>query len=154
MEVQVDSCADCHDFNELTDIREPEDFDNPVDWDGDGDVAEGIAGEIATMHEQLFTAIQTYAADVAGSPVMYAAHNYPYWHVDTNGNGEPDEDEINRDNRYAAWTPTLLRASYNYQYVAKDPGAFTHNGKYILQIMYDSLEAISGADAVAGMTRP
>lgn len=154
LEVQVDTCADCHDFTEIADIREPKDEDNPIDWDGDGDVTEGLAGEIATIHEQLFGAIQTYAADVVGTPVMYASHDYPYWHIDTNGNGEADEDEINRDNRYTTWTPAMLRASYNYQYVAKDPGAFAHNGKYILQIMYDSLEGLGGADAVAGMTRP
>ena len=30
-------------------------LDAPVDWDGDGDVAEGIADEITTIHEQLLT---------------------------------------------------------------------------------------------------
>jgi len=46
----------------------------------------------------------------------------------------------------------LLKAAYNYQYSQKDPGAFAHNGPYILQILYDSLEDI-GADT-SGMTRP
>jgi len=34
----------------------------------------------------------------------------------------------------------LLRAAYNYQYAMKDPGAFAHNGKYVIQALYDSLE--------------
>ncbi len=53
---------------------------------------------------------------------------------------------------FATWTPRLLRAAYNHQYVQKDPGAFAHNGKYILQVLYDNLADL-GAD-VSGMTRP
>jgi hypothetical protein len=45
-----------------------------------------------------------------------------------------------------------LRAAYNYQYSAKDPGAFAHNGLYIIQTLYDSLEDVGGD--VSGMTRP
>ncbi|MEZ4661018.1 MAG: hypothetical protein R2911_25995 [Caldilineaceae bacterium] len=123
-------------------------------WDGDGDVTEGLASEIATVHEMLGEAMRTYSVDVAGAPIVYAPQNYPYWYVDVNKNGEFDADELSNENRYANWTPTLLRAAYNYQYVAKDPGAFTHNGKYILQVLYDSLEAIGGPEAVANLTRP
>ena len=36
--------------------------------------------------------------------------------------------------------------------VAKDPGAFAHNGKYILQILYDALKDLGLS--VSGMTRP
>ena len=151
LKVQVQECAECHDTEDVTQIR---DEDDVTDWDGDGDVTEGLAGEIATVHEMLGAAIQTYGADVAGAPIVYAPHNYPYWYVDVNKNGEFDADELNSDNRYANWTPTLLRAAYNYQYVAKDPGAFAHNGKYILQVLYDSLEAIGGSEAVANLTRP
>jgi hypothetical protein len=46
----------------------------------------------------------------------------------------------------------LLRAAYNYQWVQKDPGAFAHNGKYILQVLYDSIADIGGD--VTGLTRP
>jgi hypothetical protein len=149
--VQTAECADCHEFEELTDIR---DEDDETDWDGDGDVSEGIAGEIGTIHEALLAAIQSYATDTLEAPIAYAAASYPYWYNDTNANGEADADEINGDNRYAHWTPTLLRAAYNYQYVSKDPGAFAHNSRYILQILQDSLAAIGGEEAVAGMTRP
>ena len=149
--VQKDECADCHEVEELADIR---DEDDTTDWDGDGDVTEGVAGEVTTIHEQLLTAIQEYAADTIGTPIVYSPTNYPYWYIDTNANGAADADEINGDNRYPSWTPTLLRAVYNYQYVAKDPGAFAHNNRYILQILQDSLAAIGGEEAVAGMTRP
>ena len=55
-------------------------------------------------------------------------------------------------NRYATWSPRLLRGAYNYQYAAKDPGGYAHNGKYVLQILYDALEDLGGD--VSGMTRP
>jgi hypothetical protein len=149
--VQTVECADCHEFKELPDIR---DEDDETDWDGDGDVIEGIAAEIGTIHEALLAAIYAYAAETLEAPVVYAPASYPYWYIDTNSNGEADADEINGDNRYASWTPTLLRAAYNYQYVSKDPGAFAHNSRYILQILHDSLAAIGGEEAVTGMTRP
>jgi hypothetical protein len=98
--------------------------------------------------------IQAYAADTIGTPIVYTPDTHPYWFIDTNGDGVADPDEINSDNRYATWTPTLLRAAYNYQYMQKDPGVFAHNPDYAMQILYDSIEAVAGADAVASYTRP
>jgi hypothetical protein len=63
-----------------------------------------------------------------------------------------DPDESNRDNSYASWTPSLLRAAYNYTWTLKDPGSFAHNGQYMLQVLYDTLQDIGGD--VSGMTRP
>ena len=100
------------------------------------------------MAETLYAAIQAYAAEKAGAAIVYDAHAYPYFFGDANANGARDEGE----ETFAAWTPRLLRAAYNYQWVAKDPGAFAHNGKYILQVLYDSLKDL-GAN-VSGMTRP
>jgi hypothetical protein len=85
-------------------------------------------------------------------PIIYDSHSYPYFFVDTDGKGEVDAGEANYGNRYNAWTPRLLRAAYNYQYAHKDPGGFAHNGKYVIQVLYDSLEDI-GADT-SDMTRP
>ena len=109
------------------------------DFDGDGDTDEGIAGEVETVVEALYAALQDYAANTAGVGIEYNAHRYPYFFDEA---GE----------RYATWTPRLLRAAYNYQYAQKDPGGFAHNGKYLLQVLYDSLQDL-GAD-VTGMVRP
>ncbi len=46
----------------------------------------------------------------------------------------------------------LNRAYYNYIYVVKDLGTYVHNGKYVIQVLYDSLADL-GAD-MAGMVRP
>jgi hypothetical protein len=152
LEVKVQECADCHDGVEVKEdlqtIRESE-----ADFDGDGDTAEGIAGEIETMSEALYVALQDYAASIDGAEsIVYESHSYPYFFIDTNGNGEADPDEAIFPNRYNTWTPGLLKAAYNYQYASKDPGAFAHNGLYVLQTLYDSIEDVGGD--VSGMTRP
>jgi hypothetical protein len=123
-----------------------------VDYDGDGDVEEGVNGEITTMQEVLYAAIQDYAANTIGTPIVYESHSYPYFFIDTNGDGEATPDEANYGNRYTEWTPRLLRAAYNYQYAAKDPGAYAHNAPYVIQALYDSIDDVGGD--VSGMTRP
>jgi len=153
------TCASCHNVHALTpDITActgchpgVEDFTairiTEGDFDGDTDTTEGMAGEIATMEDALLLAIQDYAATTAGAPIGYDALVYPYFFGDANTNGTLDEGE----GAYVTWTPTLLRAAYNYQWVQKDPGAFAHNGLYILQVLYDSLADLGAA---SGMTRP
>lgn len=80
-----------------------------------------------------------YAKTVANKAIVYHADVYPYFFIDTNGNGAADADETRFPNRYNAWTPRLLKAAYNYQFVRKDPGAFAHNSIYMLQLLHDSL---------------
>jgi hypothetical protein len=82
---------------------------------------------------------------------VYNPASHPYWFIDANGNGVADPEDTER---YVNWTPRLLRAAYNYQYAAKDPGVFAHNAKYIAEVLYDSLEDVGGAEAVAAFTRP
>jgi hypothetical protein len=139
LDVQVDVCANCHegvDSKEaLYNIRESE-----VDYDGDGDVTEGLYGEIATMADSLYAAMQAYALATDGvDSIVYDSHSYPYFFTDA---GE----------RFTTFTPALVKATYNYQYSQKDPGAFAHNGKYVLQVLYDSISDLGGD--VSAMTRP
>ncbi len=79
-------------------------------------------------------------------------HAYPYFFIDTNANGASDPGEAIFPNAYNTWTPSLLQAAYNYQYAAKDPGGFAHNGQYVLQLLYDSIQSIGGS--TSGMVRP
>ncbi len=55
-------------------------------------------------------------------------------------------------NRYNAWTARLLKAAYNYQVSQKDPGGFAHGGKYIIQLLYDSIADLD-ATLVEGLQR-
>jgi hypothetical protein len=161
-----DTCIECHDVHKLTvntdkceachGSTDPSTFRSPAgdstDYDGDGNTSEGIAGEVQTMHDKLLAAIQEYATNNNLDPIGYSADHYPYYFKDTNGDGQISADEATSDNAYSTWTPNLLRAAYNYQWVTKDPGAFAHNGKYIMQILFDSIEGVGGS--TAGMTRP
>lgn len=155
VKVEVAACDTCHRQvkakKNFQDIRR-----SKGDFDGNGNDKEGIAKEIAGLHAALNTAIQSYGKKVAGTPIAYGAHNYPYFFVDKNGNGKADRAEAKRSNSYKSWTPRLLRAAYNYQFIAKDPGAYAHNPIYVIQVLHDSLADLSAKVTVnmAGMVRP
>jgi hypothetical protein len=131
----LETCVTCHEgATRYTDIRTTK-----VDVAGDGDTTQGIAHSIATLHGMLGGAIRTYAAEVAGAPIVYDGHAFPYFFADTDGNGSVSPGEAIFPNRYQSWTPRLLRAAYNYQFVAKDAGAYTHNPHYAIQLLQDSM---------------
>ncbi|MEE8593498.1 MAG: cytochrome c3 family protein [Candidatus Bipolaricaulota bacterium] len=138
-----DVCAACHDQHSLELKLEGcvchgavEDAGtirmDGTDYDGDGDVAEGVKGEIETLHETLLGALESL-------DLVYDAHSYPYWF---DGAGE----------RFGAWTPRMLKAAYNYQLVAKEAGFYAHNPKYAVQLLIDSIADL-GAD-VSAYARP
>ncbi len=150
-----DTCSPCHsnvvDRADLRDIRR-----SAVDYDGDGDTREPIAAEIAVFHNALYSAIKNYAANVIKQPIVYEG-TYPYFFTDTNANGIADPDETNYGNRYVTWTPRLVQAAYNYQFVMEDHGAYMHNARYVLQLLYDSLENLGETVSVTELehfTRP
>ena len=142
LEPKVEACAGCHGGDDLDAYR----MATAGDFDGDGDADEGLAGEIETMADALYAAMQSAAGDI-----VYDSHAYPYFFTDLNGDGVPTPDEANFGNRYANWTPELMRVAFNFQAAQKDPGAYAHNGKYVIQVLYDSLESLGAA---GGMTRP
>jgi len=134
--VDLHGCLICHEDN----IQSPHDIRmSGSDFDGDGDTAEGLADEIATLREKLLTAMQDYAVQVTGVPIEYNPDRYPYFLTDTGGS-------------YNAFTPRLLEAAYNLQFATKDPGAFAHNGKYVIQVLYDGIADLGGN--TAGLVRP
>lgn len=148
LEVQTKNCFTCHaGAEDVADIRMSE-----VDYDGDGDTEEGLAGEITTLRDDLYSAIQAYAASTIGTGIIYDSHTYPYFFIDSDGDGEVGPGEAIYPNKYASWTPTLVRVAYNYQYAAKDPGAFAHNGKYVIQLLIDSIQVAGGS--TGSYTRP
>lgn len=149
-EIQVASCADCHGGETLADVRDYRMFDG--DYDGDGDADEGTYHEIQGMLEVLYAAMQQYAVATTGNGIAYNSASYPYFFTDVNGDGMADAEEAVRANQFSSWTPRLLRAAYNYQYGLKDPGSYAHNGQYVVQVLFDSIEDL-GVD-VSMMTRP
>jgi hypothetical protein len=133
--VKTDACATCHAGAAPEDIRFNTDT---TDWDGDGNVTEGVKGETDTLAEALYAQMQSYG-EAHGGAITYDGAAYPYF--------------FGADGKaYATWTPNLAKAAYNYQYYQKDPGAFTHNPKYVMQFLIDSIEALGGD--VSAFTRP
>lgn len=152
VEPRVEPCAACHtgvtDRASLRQIRK-----SKADFDGNGNTDEGIAAEVANMHALLLAGIQAYAREVIDSPIGYSDAAHPYFFKDVNGDGLISEDEATMPNKFASWTPRLLKAAYNYQFVSEDPGAYAHNAPYVLQLMHDSLADLSEGN-VANLTRP
>jgi hypothetical protein len=144
LEVKVESCTLCHEgVTTVDDLKNVRMFGSLADYDGDGDVAEGVYYEMDGLRAMLLTGMQAYSTEVAASPIAYSADAYPYFFVDTNANGSVDGEEGTPANSFKSWTPRLLKAAYNYQLSVKDPGAFAHGGKYIMQLMYDSIASLN-----------
>lgn len=141
LSVNLRACNTCH-----TGVKDPKTiryFGSLKDYDGDGDKVEGIYYEILGFQEKLYDVIKKYAKNVIGVPIAYDSHSYPYFFIDTNGNGFVDPDEASSGNRYSSFSARLLRAAYNYQFSLKDPAGYAHGGKYIMQLLYDSAEDLN-----------
>jgi hypothetical protein len=149
LELKLETCSECHTFDGV----DPKNIRvNTTDFDGDADLTEGAYYEVGQLHKNLLVAIQEYARNIVKVPIAYTLEFYPYFFIDTNNNGTADPEEAIIGNAYKSWTPRLLRAAYNYNYVSHDAGAYAHNSKYILQVLFDSLVDI-GADT-SGLARP
>jgi hypothetical protein len=144
LEVRLEVCQECHEgADSLEALKETRMLGSLADYNGNGDVTEGINAELEGLQAMLLQGMQSYANEVAGTAIAYSPAAYPYFFIDGNGDGEVGDDEANNDNRYNAWTGRLLKAAYNYQMSAKDPGKFAHNAKYMVQLMYDSIEDLN-----------
>jgi len=141
LEVDLDDCNTCH-----TGIKDPKNirfYGSWVDYDGDGNITEGIFYEIETIREIEYDAMRAYARDVVGKPIAYDEYAYPYFFNDLNDNGVVDSDEADSSNGYSSFTARSLKAAYNLQVSVKDPCQYVHNGKYVIELLYDSIEDLS-----------
>ena len=149
----VDLCAACH--SNVTDYSDYRDvFVAGIDYDGDATI-EGMFHEIEGMRDVLYSAIQEYGKKEIKQPIGWA-DQYPYLFIDTNKNGSLEEDEVAFPNRYASFTPRLLRAAFNYQFSLKEPAGYVHNGDYILQLLFDSIADLGSVVDIStnGLVRP
>ncbi len=145
LKVKVDQCAQCHEgVKTADDLKSVRMISSAKDYNGNGDVKEGIAKEIEGLQAILLSEIQKYAKDKAGAGIAYDPATYPYFLLDANGDGKGDVNDKGAAVGYNKWTPRLLKAAYNYQVSVKDPGAFAHNPKYIIELLYDSIQDLGG----------
>jgi hypothetical protein len=79
-QVRVEACQQCHEgVTSKEDLKNNRMPGSLVDYDGDGATDEGIYFEITGLQELLYQAIQAYASEVAGTPIVYNAESYPYF---------------------------------------------------------------------------
>ncbi len=139
---RFDDCQNCHaEAIDAAGVRQIRMIASQnVDYDGDGDTSVGMYYEVEGLKEKLYRAIQNYASQVVGQTICYSPQSYPYWFNSTSGaTAECTAEEAASDNRYDQWTPRLVRAAYNYQMARTDPGAYVHNGRYIIKLLHDSI---------------
>lgn len=143
--VRFDSCTTCHaeasDLNGVRNIRMLASRNH--DYSGDGDLNRGIYYEVQSLAGRLEQAILRYAREHGGA-ICYSDH-HPYFFADLDGDGACSDSEAVASNRYAAFSPRLLRGAYNYQLAKKDPGAFAHNAKYVIELLHDSIQDVNAA---------
>ena len=137
LELNLDACKTCHTtVSTVDDLAKIRMNGSLADYDGDGNITEGVSEEIDGLRAMLYTAIRSYANQVSNKPIAYSATAYPYWFFDPNDNGVVDTGETTG---YNAFTGRLIKATYNYQMSVKDPGQFAHGGKYIIELLHDSI---------------
>ncbi|MCP4450243.1 MAG: hypothetical protein GY809_02195 [Planctomycetes bacterium] len=141
LDINIDTCVTCHELTETLGVEDIRYMGSLVDYDGDYDTEEGIFYEITGLMDILYGAIQTYA-EASGMSIVYDAHRYPYWFADPNNTGEGEASYNGH------FTARLLKATYNYQFAMKDPGAYAHNPKYAIQLIFDSIEDLAPALAL------
>ncbi len=144
LQVRVDQCATCHEgVQTVDDLKNNRENGSLVDYNGNGDVKEGIYYEIKGLQDILYSSMQMYAKEVTGTGIAYDPATYPYWFADADGDGKPDQKD-GKPVGFTTWTARLLKAAYNYQVSVKDPGAFAHNAKYVIELVYDSIDDLNG----------
>ncbi len=107
------------------------------DFDADGNTSESLKAEIIGLEN----AIVNQAEITAGTPLVYYHGRFYY---DLNDNGEVDDDETGRSNRYVITDARLLRAAYNIRLTYSEPHAYIHNPFYIAQLFVDTIEHLGG----------
>ncbi len=138
LEIEFEPCLTCHQADDPQGIRIAR-----QSYDGSGDTSVGIRSDIQANAALLHDMIKSYASDVAEVPMVYDGNRYPYFFTDANGDGVIDQAE-GKVVRYNAWTPRSLRTAYNWKLVTADPGNYAHNPLYALELLYDSIEDLSG----------
>lgn len=139
LEVAEQTCRSCHEIGTPSEIRI-----SRQSYDGSGNLGQGIRADIAANAARLKGLLLDYAGEVAGTAMVYDGTRHPYFFADATGDGRADEAE-GRPVPYNAWTPRLLRATYNWKFVTSDAGAYTHNPHYVLELLYDSIEDLAGS---------
>src|SRR6185503_8183561 len=109
LKVKVDECAACHEnVATVDDLKSIRMVSSAKDYDGDGNVEEGMYYEIQGLQEVLYAEMQKYAADKTGAGIVYDPAAFPYWFADEDGDGAADQNQEGAV-RFSTWTARLLK---------------------------------------------
>jgi uncharacterized protein YgfB (UPF0149 family) len=137
-------CGTCH-FNEagaavssLLELEEVRQFGYEGDIDGD-EIEESLKEEIEGLEVVLYAKMQEYAAST-GTAICYNGGAHPYFFIDTDASGgECSASESVSANSFKAFTPRLLRAAFNFKWAHAEPGAWAHNPRYVIEVLFDGI---------------
>lgn len=137
LKVATETCLTCHEDGNPRDIRI-----SRRSHDGSGKLSVGIHADVEGLSARLMQMMVAYSREVAGVTLIHDPHSYPYFFADANGDGVADQDK-GAPQSYNAFTPRLLRATFNWKLVTADTGAYAHNPHYAMELLYDSIEDLA-----------
>jgi hypothetical protein len=118
-----------------------------------GGASLSIANSIRVLEDKIINLLAAQGA-------FYDDLHYPYFF------NTPDVSQHTNANAFTAWTPALYRAAFNLSYIIKglpsgaesqidapNASAAVHDYKYIIQLLLDGYEDLTGAP-LAGANRP
>ena len=144
---KFDACASCHagvnDVGAARDIRMMSSVG--IDYDGDGNPTEGHLRRARRPARQAAGGASGRTARSTARRSATRPPPIPTGSSTATATATCSAAEAVGANGYKSWTPRLVRATYNFQLASKDPGAFAHNAKYIIQLLYDSVDRRSTA---------
>ena len=88
---------------------------------------------------QLYKGIVNYANFKLAKKICYDKGNYPYWFETANADGTCSVADPTMRVAYALFSPRLLRAAFNYNLFVREPGAWAHNPRYVVELAYDGI---------------
>jgi hypothetical protein len=164
-------------FFELEEVRQ---FGFEGDIDGDANAHESIKAEIDGLAQKVLDAMNAYAVapTVGGARLCYYENRFYY--DDGAGGGTANDGvctpafcsnpaftsssactaagatwnvgEVASASQYKKFTPRLLRAGFNYLTYANDSGAWAHNPRYVVEVLFDTIIDLNTATTTLGGT--
>jgi hypothetical protein len=140
-----DTCLNCHTeavAGDIESIRK----DRPVDYNGVNGTTDTLKAEVDSFATALLAQMNVFAAANGLAPIFYSEGSFRVA-------ADPSSAS------YTAWgtDPVIIRAAFNYNYVQKELGAWAHNTKFVLQVLYDSIDMLNNGALdgnVPVLTRP
>jgi hypothetical protein len=149
-------CGTCH-FDELdgSPVRTMAQIEDQRQFGFEGDIdqngtEQGLKLEIEGLKAKLLAALKAYGTNVGGGDLCIVVSNTAPFLADTVKAQVNTTDACGAGANatdYTKFTARSLKASFNYMAIQNDPGAWAHNPRYVIEIIYDAI-----ADLNAGLT--